>query len=659
MKVDFGREICGRTAVAESREWLVTNGIGGYASGTIANTLSRRYHGLLMAALRPPLGRTLLLAKIDETAEYDGIYPQSGHFYPLYANRWGDGTIVEPQGFHYLNRFHLEGTTPTWTYGIGNAQLEKRIWMEPGKNTTYIQYTLARATGPLTLEAKAFMNYRGYHSTTIVEDWDVNIESVEHGLKLTMHDDATPFYLLSNRAVFFPQMDWYEDFFLTVEEYRGQPDVQEDHVYAALIRVVLRPEETVTLVASTEPDPELDGGQAYSVRQKHEADLLAQANLPDELSQLVLAADQFVVARPTAADENGRSIIAGYHWFSDWGRDTMIALPGLTLTTNREDVAASILRTYAQFVDQGMLPNRFPDEGETPEYNTVDATLWYFEAIRSYYEKTQDKALLTDLFPVLHGIVKAHIEGTRYNIHVDPSDGLLYAGEPDVQLTWMDAKVDDWVVTPRMGKAVEINALWYNALNTMLRFGAILKQDTAVYASQIAALKEGFQRFWYPKMGYCYDVLDGPDGHDGSLRPNQLFAVSLPVSPLTVAQQRSVFDACSRHLLTAHGVRTLSPDDEAYKGHYGGDRYKRDGAYHQGTAWSWLLGPFVIAHLKLYHDPKTARSFLEPLMHHLNDHGVGSISEIFDGDAPFLPRGCIAQAWGVAELLRAWQITSS
>lgn len=656
MKLEFGREVCGETAVAESREWLVTNGIGGYASGTVANTLSRRYHGLLMAALQPPLGRTLLLAKIDETAEYDGIYPQSGHFYPLYANRWGDGSIVEPEGNLHLDSFQLEGTTPVWTYGIGNALLKKRIWMHPNANTTYIQYKLSRATGPMSLEAKAFVNYRDYHSTTIIEDWDVDIESVSGGLKFTMQDGATPFYLLSDQAVLFPQRDWYEDFFLTEEEYRGQSDVQEDHVYAALIRMTLRPGETVTLVASTEPDPILDGDEAYAVRQAHEQALLEQANLPDELSQLVLAADQFVVARPTAADENGRSIIAGYHWFSDWGRDTMIALPGLTLTTNREDVAASILRTYAQFVDEGMLPNRFPDQGEEPEYNTVDATLWYFEAIRAYYEKTNDLALIEELFPVLDDIVQWHINGTRYNIHVDPSDGLLYAGEPQVQLTWMDAKVDDWVVTPRIGKPVEINALWYNALAIMQQFGDLLKRETAVYTTQLTKLEAGFQRFWYAKMGYCYDVLDGPDGSDGSLRPNQLFAVSLPNSPLTLAQQRSVFDACSRHLLTAFGLRSLSPDDQAYIGQYGGDQIKRDGAYHQGTAWSWLMGAFATAHLKLYEDPATTRTYLQPLMHHLTQHGVGSISEIFDGDPPFTPRGCIAQAWGVAELLRAWRL---
>jgi predicted glycogen debranching enzyme len=412
---------------------------------------------------------------------------------------------------------------------------------------------------------------------------------------------------------------------------------------------------------------------AYGDRQAHEAALLERAGdlagpgagdpARDALRQLVLAADQFVVRRPTAADPDGQSIIAGYPWFSDWGRDTMIALPGLTLTTGRPEVAASILRTYAQFVDQGMLPNRFPDVGETPEYNTVDATLWYFVAVHEYVQATGDVALARELFPVLADIIDWHVRGTRYAIHMDEADGLLYAGEAGVQLTWMDAKVDEWVVTPRTGKAVEINALWYNALRIMADFAGQLEQDGSRYAALAERVAAGFERFWNAPLGYCYDVVDTPAGHDGpggsdgSLRPNQLLAVSLPHSPLPAERQRSVVDACARHLLTAHGLRSLSPDDKAYIGRYGGDRRKRDGAYHQGTVWGWLIGPFVLAHRRVYGDDAAARSYLMPLLRHLNDHGVGSISEIFEGDAPFAPRGCTAQAWSVAEVLRAWQKT--
>ncbi len=661
MNLDFGREVCGNLANAEKREWLVTNGIGGYASGTIAGMLTRRYHGLLMAALKPPLGRTLLLAKIDETVEYDGIYPNSGKFYPLHTNWWVSGD-VDPNGYHNLNRFHLEGTTPVWTYGIANALLEKRIWMQPGANTTYIQYRLVRATGALTLEARTFVNYRDYHQTTIENDWEPDILPVENGLHLQMFDEAIPFYLLSDKAAFYPQFDWYEDFFLSVEEYRGQNDVEEDHIYAAQIRYTLQPGESLTLVASTEANPNLDGITAFAVRRAYEQSLLDQAgdfaaSAPESIRQLVLAADQFVVKRPTARDPNGRSLIAGYHWFSDWGRDTMIALPGLTLTTGRPTIAASILRTYAQFVDMGMIPNRFPDAGEKPEYNTVDATLWYFEAIRAYFAATGDQKLLRELFPVLKDILKWYERGTRYNIQMDKADALINAGEAGVQLTWMDAKIGDWVVTDRIGKPVEINALWYNALRTMAEFARQLSEPSGKFDALADRVRLGFGRFWNHKMGYCYDILDGPDGSDLSLRPNQLLAISLYHSPLTPAQQRSAVDACARHLLTAHGLRTLSSDDAAYIGHYGGDQLERDSAYHQGTVWGWLIGPFVSAHLRVYNDPAQARSYLYPLLHHLADHGVGSLSEIFDGDPPFTPRGCIAQAWSVAEVLRAWQET--
>ena len=481
--------------------------------------------------------------------------------------------------------------------------------MQPGENTTYIQYKLVRGTGPLSLEAKAFVDYRDYHSTTIMQDWEPDIQSSAGVLKLQMFDDATPYFLKSDRATIIPQFDWYEDFYLKLEDFRGQPDVEEDHVYAALIRATLRPGESVTLVATTNADAAVDGDAAYAERRAYENGLIEQADLPESLHQLVLAADQFVVKRPTATDSNGRSIIAGYHWFGDWGRDTMIALPGLTLATNRSEVAASILRTYAQFVDQGMIPNRFPDKGERPEYNTVDATLWYFEALRAYHASTGNDELVRELFPVLEDIIKWHQRGTRYSIQMDEKDGLLYGGEPGSQLTWMDAKIDQWVVTSRIGKPVEINALWFNALCIMGDFARLLGNSPDLYDELAEKVKKGFNRFWYGKMGYCYDVVDGPDGHDGSLRPNQLLAVSLPNSPLSAARRRSVVDACARHLLTAHGMRSLSPDDTEFVGQYGGDRNKRDGAYHQGTVWAWLIGPFVSAHLRVYQDNAQAPLF--------------------------------------------------
>ncbi|MBP9502660.1 MAG: amylo-alpha-1,6-glucosidase [Candidatus Promineofilum sp.] len=664
MLFDFGRELCGDLATVTKREWLVTNGIGGFASGTVANMLTRRYHGLLMAALRPPLGRTLLLAKLDETAEYDGLNPAGGRLYPLYTNRWEDGT-VEGNGYVHLNRFHLEGTTPVWTYALANALLEKRVWMQQGANTTYVRYSLTRATGPLGLTIKALVNYRDYHTTTISNDWYPALEVIDAiggtGLRIFMFDGATPFYLFSDRAEIAPRFDWYEDFYLAIEEARGQRDVSEDHIYAAQLRITLREGESFTIVAGTEASPNLDGAAAYAERRACEQGLLDRAghDLPRPLNHLVLAADQFIVDRPTTADPHGKSIIAGYHWFSDWGRDTMISLPGLTLATGRPEVAAGVLRTYARYVDRGMLPNRFPDEGEMPEYNTVDATLWYFVAARETIRATGDTALLRDLFPVLADIIAWHRRGTRYSIHMDPADGLLHAGEPGVQLTWMDVKIDDWVVTPRTGKAVEINALWYNALRIMEEFATELGEDATEYAEPAERVRLGFGRFWNAEKGYCCDVIDGPDGDDLSLRPNQLLAVSLPHSPLAAEQQRAVVDTCARHLLTPHGLRSLSADDKAYIGTYTGDQAKRDSAYHQGTVWGWLIGPFVGAHLRVYQDKVAARAWLDPLLRDLADHGIGSISEIFEGNAPFAPRGCIAQAWSVAEVLRAWQMTET
>jgi predicted glycogen debranching enzyme len=332
----------------------------------------------------------------------------------------------------------------------------------------------------------------------------------------------------------------------------------------------------------------------------------------------------------------------------------MIALPGLTLTTGRPEVAEKILRTYGRYVDRGMIPNRFPGAGEDPEYNTVDATLWYVEAIRAYVEATGDTDLLDDLFPVLDEIVQWHIDGTRYGIRVDPDDGLLRAGEPGVQLTWMDAKVGDWVVTPRIGKPVEINALWYNALRVLAGFAERLDADPAPFADRADQVETQFDRFWAPKCGHLRDVIEGPNGDDPRLRPNQIFAVSLPHSPLSEEQQRAVVESCAAHLYTPHGLRSLAPFADEYVGTYIGNREARDAAYHQGTVWSWLLGPFAKAHLRVHDDPEQARSYLIPLRRHLAGHGVGSISEIFDGDAPFTPRGTPAQAWGVAQLLEAW-----
>jgi predicted glycogen debranching enzyme len=662
MVIEFGREVCGALETAERREWLVTNGIGGFASGTIAGLLTRRYHGLLIAALKPPLQRTLLLTKLEDIVRY------GEDFYPLTTNRWADG-IVGPNGYRHIERFYLEGTIPVWHYACGDALLEKRIWMQQGENTTYVHYQLHRSTQPLTLIFKAMVNYRDYHGNTSGDGWKMDVEAVEHGVRVVAFAQATPFYLLSgaNISLFH---DWYYGFDLAVERFRGLSD-HEDHLHVATFQATLKPGQALTFVASTEANPNLDGEDALRSQHLYEQRLLDRwkigsqkssrsnrinqvENSPPWIRQLVLAADQFIVNRAQPNNSSGKTIIAGYPWFGDWGRDTMISLPGLTLTTGRPEIARSIIQTFAQCVDRGMLPNRFPDVGETPEYNTVDATLWYFIAIYAYYTDTDDQDLIEALFPVLADIIDWHCRGTRYNIHLDSADGLLYAGEVGTQLTWMDAKVGDWVVTPRIGKPVEVNALWYNALRIMAKFARQIGKPHREYEAMAERVAIRFSRFWNEQLGYCYDVLDSPEGNDAALRPNQIFAVSLSESPLSAAQQKAVVDACSRSLLTSYGLRSLDPKHSHYKGQYGGDPVQRDGAYHQGTVWGWLIGPYAIAHYRVYNDPAKAREFLAPMAHHLTAHGLGSLSEIFDGDAPMTSRGCFAQAWTVAEVLRAW-----
>jgi predicted glycogen debranching enzyme len=662
VEVEFGREICGVLEVAEQREWLVTNGIGGFASGTVIGNLTRRYHGLLVAALQPPVGRMQLVAKLDETARYDAVD------YALGTNRWASGAI-EPRGYVHIESFHLDGTTPVWRFAIGDDLLEKRVWMRHGENTTYVQYTALRASQSMELELRTLINYRDFHANTHAGDWHMKIDAVLGGLQITAFDGAIPFYLLSTDAELESRHEWIHDYFLPLEKYRGLDD-REDYLLAAVFRATLQVNQSVTIVFSTNANAALDGDLGRVQNAKRESDLLAQWSSADAsaasaapawVRQLILAADQFVVKRDLPddpADSDGKSIIAGYHWFGDWGRDTMIALPGLTLTTGRADIAKKILWSYARYIDGGMLPNNFPDAGGRPEYNTVDAALWFFEAVRQYFAATQDTETLARLFPVMSQMIDAHVAGTRYQIHVDQADGLLYAGEPGVQLTWMDAKVGDWVVTPRIGKPVEINALWFNALETMASLAPAAQQSADPFAKLAERVKQSFAKFWNSSAGYCYDVIGAPGiGNDAALRPNQIFAVSLPQSPLPAEQQKAVVDICARRLVTSYGLRSLAQSEPGYQGHYGGNNRERDGAYHQGTVWGWLLGPFVLAHLRVYADRTAAMSFLEPLGKQIRSHGLGTLSEIFDGEAPFTPRGCIAQAWTVAEVLRAWRTT--
>jgi predicted glycogen debranching enzyme len=664
-EVQFGREVCGELAAAEDREWLVTNGLGGFASGTVAGTATRRYHGLLIAALQAPVGRTVLVAGLDESVRY------LGSSFPLATNRWSSG-FVSPSGYLQIESFFLEGAKPVWRYALAEALLEKRVWMKQGENTTCVQYTLLRGSGPMEIDAKVLVNYRDIHLTTQAGDWRISVEPVENGLRIRAFDGATPFYLKSAGASVQPRHEWYRDYFLPAEKERGLDD-HEDRLFAAQFHFRLDVQESVTLVFTTAEETSLDGAEARTEQSNHEWKLFKAwqeqhskvcsspaEEEPGWLWQLVLAADQFVVRRALPEDPAGVSLIAGYHWFGDWGRDTMIALPGLTLPLGRPEIARKTLLSLSRYVDAGMLPNNFPDSSGPPQYNTVDAALWYFEAVRQYYAATQDLELVQELFPTLVEIVDAHVRGTRYNIKVDPADALIFAGAPEVQLTWMDAKIGDWVVTPRIGKPVEINALWINALHTMADFARLLVRPGEGYEKLVEKATRNFQKFWNPERECCFDVIDEPSrGNDTSLRPNQVFGVSLPVSPLSDRQQKSVVDAVAKYLLTSHGLRSLAPSEPAYKGKYAGGPRERDSAYHQGTVWGWLLGPFALAHYRVYKDRTAAQSFLEPLGQTIYSSGLGTIAEIFGGDPPFPAAGCIAQAWSVGELFRAWQLLSA
>jgi predicted glycogen debranching enzyme len=650
-EVDFGRSICGDFASAERREWLVTNGRGSFASGTIAGTLTRRYHGLLIAALRPPVQRTLLVSKIDETARYGGAD------YALAANRW-NGDYVAPQGWLLLERFYLDGGVPVWHFALGDALLEKRVWMEYDADTTYVRYRLLRASGNVDLSLRCFVNYRSFHGNTHAGDWHMGVDAVPNGACVQAYEGSRPFWLTAANATATVENVWYRDFVLAAETQRGLDD-HDDNLSAVRFETTLQPGGEIVVTASDVQDA--SPAQSLERNAVREAGLMrawegaqaSAAGAPPWIARCVLAADRFIVRRPLATDPQARSIVAGYPWFADWGRDTMISLPGLALIPGRPEIAKQILTTFSTFVDGGMLPNVFPDGGDAPAYNSVDAPLWYIEAVGRYVDATGDTDTLRALWPSLRAIVEHYRDGTRYGIHMD-ADGLIAAGEPGVQLTWMDAKVGDWVVTPRIGKPVEIGALWYNALERMRALAAQAGDAPAFFATLSAATLAGFARFWNDAAGYCFDVIDGPGGNDASLRPNQIFAVSLPHSPLAPDRRRAVVAACAAKLLTSNGLRTLSPDDPRFTPHYGGDQKSRDGAYHQGTVWEWLLGPFAIAHARAFGDRDAARSFLEPLADQLVDCGLGSISEIADGSAPFTPRGATAQAWSVAETLRAW-----
>ena len=665
--VRFGRETCGDPAAALRREWLVTNGLGGYASTALDGTPVRRYSGWLIAALEPPVARTVLVGAILERATADGVTCELGAL-----DRSGRGR--EPDGGRHLEHFELEGMRPTWRYAVGGSLLEKTAWMAHGWNTTYVRYRVLRG-GPVALEVTPLVTHRDHHQLRPMDGRPITTAPLADGLEVSWPEVATRLQLRGAGARVTPHADgtaagWVRGIYHRVETAQVLDEVS-DLAVPGRFTVDLAEGAAWTLMMSAEAptDLDLDCEAALAAARARDATLLERArssgaDTDDPLvRQLVLAADQFIVARPIPGESDvGRSVIAGYPWFNDWGRDTMISLPGLCLATGRFDDAERILRSFATWVRDGLLPNNFPDaERAEPAYHTVDAALWYVHAVEAYRAATGDEALVDGLLPTLCQVLDHHVAGTRFGIGVDPDDGLLRAGEPGVQLTWMDAKAGDWVVTPRAGKPVEIQALWIHACRIVARFCRQRGDDGVAerYADQGERAAASFRaRYFRADLGHCLDVVDGPGGDDPALRPNQLFAVSLEPDLLGPDQALAVVAAVTRSLWIGLGLRTLAPSDPAYLGTYRGDQVSRDAAYHQGTGWTWLAGAYAEALLRTGTPAADVRARLDGFADHFRDAGLGTISECLEGDPPHRPVGCYAQAWGVAEVLRALRLTT-
>ncbi|MEO7523622.1 MAG: amylo-alpha-1,6-glucosidase [Ferruginibacter sp.] len=624
-------------------EWLETNGLGGWSSSSIIGCNTRRYHGLLVAATVPPAERMGLVSKLDET-----IVVNDQRF-ELGCNRYGD--VISPQGYQHHVSFSKD-LFPEWTYEINDILLKKTIAMVQGENTTLIIYEVVEAPNPFLLELLPLLSVKAYHSMMHANE-SVNRQATfeDHIFKTKPYEGCPDIFIQVPNGEFKSRPDWFYNFTYSIEQYRGQ-DFSEDLFNHGTLSVQLKKGSTIGVILSTENPYGKDAIRLLEKERTRRNALLEGQPVNETIRQLVLAADQFIVKR----GEDLKTVIAGYHWFTDWGRDTMISLPGLCLSTGRAEDAKKILSAFANSVSQGMLPNRFQDNGEAPEYNTVDGTLWYFISVYKYLNFTNDrKFVLGEILPVLKDIIAWHQKGTRYHIH-EEADGLLYSGEEGVQLTWMDAKVGDWVVTPRSGKAVEIQALWYNALCIYAKLLGLNREKKAAsnIVKKAALVKASFlQQYWNGSGNYLYDVTD-EGTKDDSVRPNQLFAISLPYAIIEGKQAIDVLKKVEKKLYTPVGLKSLSADDPVYVGIYGGDQLHRDSAYHQGTVWSWLLGPYVDAIIKTAgrgHQAK-ARKVIDAFTYHLNEGCIGNVSEIFDGDAPHHPRGCIAQAWGVAEILR-------
>jgi predicted glycogen debranching enzyme len=663
-----------------TREWLISNGLGGYASGTISGVPTRRYHGLLVAGLPAPVGRTFMLGPVEEVLRLpDGAIVRLGG-----EQKAGRPAVIP--GSHHLRELRLDWGLPVWTFEAGGFRLEKRVFLGHLQNTVHVSYRLALGEGRLRLELHPTMCFRPHDAPVSTPlGGSYSMSAVDHryefcspwpnlpSLRVAIQG-ANPSFTVAPRTV--------EGVYYWIEDRRGYDSVGDLWV-PGFFGVDLAPEEEASLVASTESwevVKALRSREALAAEMERRRRLVYTADRRARrgtAAELVLAADAFVVApgraedaaRAHASGDEARSIIAGYHWFTDWGRDTMISLEGLTLTTGRQLEAGYILRTFSRYIQDGLIPNLFPEGDREGLYHTADATLWFFHALHRYLQATDDRETLRLLLPKLLDVVDHHLRGTRFGIGVDPEDGLLRQGAEGYQLTWMDAKVEDWVVTPRRGKAVEINALWYNALRLLegwVRQEVVSRREETAgeLARHAERCRESFnRRFWYAGGEHLYDVVDGvvdgQPGDDPACRPNQVFALSLDHPVLDASRWEPVLKAVTEKLLTPVGLRSLAPGHPDYKPTYDGDLRARDAAYHQGTVWGWLIGPYVDAWLRVHPgEQRQARRFLAGFVPHLSEACLGSVSEVFDAEEPYTPRGCVAQAWSVAELLRCWVKTA-
>jgi predicted glycogen debranching enzyme len=657
-----------------THEWLVTNGLGGYAAGTVCGIPTRRYHGFLVAALPAPLGRMMLLPQLSEQLRLpDGTLVRLG----------GEESVagaLQFHGAHYLTEFRLERGLPIWRYTMGEAVLERQVVLPHAQNTVHVTYRLLSGAAPMRLKILPSLHFRVHEapvSTPLPKRFVLTAEDDRYEVSAGAELPSLRLLLYGQRTALTVENRQIPNVLYRIEGSRGYESTG-DLWSPGYFRVDLAQGQEATLVASTEPWEVIcalhpaEALQAECERRQRLLDAAHPEARTGLAAELILAADQFII-RPTgrvrdavrahASGDQVRTVIAGYHWFTDWGRDTMISLEGLTLATGRYDEAGYILRTFADYIRDGLIPNMFPEGEQEGLYHTADATLWFFHALDRYLAASGDQTTLRLVLPKLLDIVEHQVRGTRFHIGIDPQDGLLRQGQEGYQLTWMDAKVDDWVVTPRRGKAVELNALWYNALR--LLEGWVREAQDEPTARSLAehaelAYRSFNERFWYADGGYLYDIVDGEHGDDPACRPNQVLALSLRHAVLAPARWQQVLEVVRQRLLTPVGLRSLAPGHADYKARYDGDLRARDAAYHQGTVWAWLIGPFVDAWLKVHpQDRAGARRFLQGFEPHLSAACIGSISEIFDAEGPFTPRGCVAQAWSVAEVLRCWVQTQA